>query len=138
MPTSTVEQSPSAPPVTRRWARAAVLFAAFVCAGCGLVYELALVALGSYLIGDTIGQASVVLSIMVFAMGIGALAAKPLQRRAEAAFAGVEIALALLGGLSVLLLYGAFAWLSLYTLALIVLAGVLGILIGAEIPLLMV
>ncbi|GAB3282520.1 polyamine aminopropyltransferase [Parasphingorhabdus pacifica] len=121
-----------------RLARVTVLLAVFVCAACGLVYELALVALGSYLVGDTVGQASIVLSLMVFAMGVGALAAKPLQRWAAAAFAAVEILLALLGGLSVLVLYAAFAWLSLYLPALIVTALVLGVLIGAEIPLLMV
>ncbi|MCI2422782.1 polyamine aminopropyltransferase [Saccharopolyspora sp. K220] len=121
-----------------RIARTAVLVAVFICAACGLVYELALVALGSYLIGDTVGQASIVLSLMVFAMGIGALAAKPLQRWAAPAFAGIELLLALLGGLSVLGLYAAFAWLSLYTPALIATALVLGVLIGAEIPLLMV
>lgn len=123
-----------------RWrlARAGVLLAVFVCAACGLVYELALVALGSYLIGDTVGQASIVLGVMVFAMGIGALAAKPFQSRAAAAFALVELVLALLGGLSVLGLYAAFAWLDLYGPALVGTAFVLGLLIGAEIPLLMV
>ncbi|MFY1699716.1 MULTISPECIES: polyamine aminopropyltransferase [unclassified Solwaraspora] len=121
-----------------RIARPAVLAAVFVCAACGLVYELALVALGSYLIGDTVGQASIVLGVMVFAMGVGALAAKPLQRYAVVAFAAVELVLALLGGLSVLLLYAAFAWLDLYAPALVVTAFVLGLLIGAEIPLLMV
>lgn len=122
----------------QRLARFGVLLAVFVCAACGLVYELALVALGSYLVGDTVGQASIVLSLMVFAMGLGALAAKPLQRRAAEAFAAVEIVLALLGGLSVLMLYAAFAWIGLYQQSLIVLALVLGTLIGAEIPLLMV
>ncbi|MBA8826628.1 spermidine synthase [Saccharopolyspora lacisalsi] len=121
-----------------RVSRTAVLVAVFICAACGLVYELALVALGSYLIGDTVGQASIVLSLMVFAMGVGALVAKPLQRWAAAAFAAVEILLALIGGLSVLGLYAAFAWLSLYMPALIATALVLGVLIGAEIPLLMV
>lgn len=123
-----------------RWrlARTAVLVAVFVCAACGLVYELALVSLGSYLIGDTVGQASIVLGVMVFAMGVGALAAKPLQSRAAAAFAAVELALALLGGLSVLGLYAAFAWLDLYGPALVGTAFALGLLIGAEIPLLMV
>lgn len=122
----------------QRGARALVLMTVFVCAACGLVYELALVALGSYLIGDTVGQASIVLSVMVFAMGLGALLAKPLQRHAAVAFALVEVALALLGGLSVLLLYAAFAWLNLYQPALVVMALVVGLLIGAEIPLLMV
>jgi spermidine synthase len=117
--------------------RAGLLFATFACAACGLVYELALVAQGSYLLGDSITQASVVLATMVFAMGIGSLAAKPLQRRALAGFAVVEAALALVGGLSVLGLHAAFTWLDLYWPALIAIALLVGALIGAEIPLLM-
>ena len=124
--------------MNRRWARRAVLAAVFVCAACGLVYELALVALGSYLIGDTVGQASIVLGVMVFAMGLGALATKPLQTRAAIAFGAVELALALLGGFSVLGLYAAFAWLDLYQPAMVAVAFIVGLLIGAEIPLLMV
>lgn len=120
-----------------RAARAGLLFATFVCAACGLVYELALVAQGSYLLGDSITQASVVLATMVFAMGVGSLAAKPLQRRAAISFAAVETALALCGGLSVLGLHAAFTWWELYWPGLIGTALVVGALIGAEIPLLM-
>ncbi|GAA1916902.1 polyamine aminopropyltransferase [Streptomyces sodiiphilus] len=118
-------------------ARFLLLLAVFICAACGLVYELALVALGSYLVGNTVLQTSIVLSVMVFAMGIGSLAAKPLQRRAAGAFALVEGALALIGGLSVLMLYAAFAWLNIYTVAMVAVAFCVGVLIGAEIPLLM-
>ncbi|MEE3849864.1 polyamine aminopropyltransferase [Gordonia sp. LSe1-13] len=121
-----------------RWSRAALLAVVFVCAACGLVYELALVSLGSFLIGNTATQASIVLSVMVFAMGVGSLAAKPLQSRPITSFAAIELGLALLGGLSVMGLYAAFAYLSLYTPALVAVAFVLGLLIGAEIPLLMV
>ncbi|XRQ16426.1 polyamine aminopropyltransferase [Actinomadura welshii] len=120
-----------------RAARALVLASVFTCAACGLVYELALVALGSYLIGNSVTQASIVLSVMVFAMGVGSLLAKPLRHRPVAAFAIVEGALALIGGLSVLALYAAFAWLSLYTPALVVVSFLVGALIGAELPLLM-
>jgi spermidine synthase len=123
--------------ISTRPARAFVLAAVFACAACGLVYELALVALGSYLVGNSITQASIVLSVMVFAMGVGSLAAKPFQRHAVAAFALVEGALALLGGLSVLGLYASFAWLDLYMPGLVVVAFLVGGLIGAEIPLLM-
>ncbi|ADD40577.1 polyamine aminopropyltransferase [Stackebrandtia nassauensis] len=119
-------------------ARTGLLATVFICAACGLVYELALVALGSYLIGNTAQQASIVLGLMVFAMGAGALAAKPLQKRAAAAFALIELLLALFGGLSVIALYAAFAWLHLYTVAMVGVALLLGVLIGAEIPLLMV
>ena len=119
-------------------ARAAVLVAVFVCAACGLVYELALVALGSYLIGDTVGQASIVLGVMVFAMGIGALAAKPLQPRAAAAFArdraGPGPARRPVGARPLRRLRVARP----YGPALVGIAFVLGLLIGAEIPLLMV
>ncbi len=101
-------------PLPPRIARFVVLFAVFVCAACGLVYELALVALGSYLLGDTITQASVVLAVMVFAMGVGSLASKQLTHRPAFWFAVVEGLLSLLGGLSVLILYAAFAWFSLY------------------------
>ena len=124
------------PQVGPRLARTIVLAAVFVCAACGLVYELALVALGSYLLGDTIAQTSIVLSVMICAMGVGSLAAKPLQRWPVTAFGAVEAGLALVGGLSVMGLYGAFAWLDLYQPALVVAAAVIGILIGAEIPIL--
>jgi spermidine synthase len=127
------------PPQARhtRVLRAGLLFATFASAACGLVYELALVAQGSYLLGDSITQTSVVLATMVFAMGIGSLAAKPLQHRPLASFAAIEATLALAGGLSVLGLHAAFTWLDLYWPALIAIALFIGALIGAEIPLLM-
>src|SRR5438445_13305282 len=96
-------------PVPAGAARGLVLAAVFVCAACGLVYELELVALASYLIGDSVTQASVVLSVMVFAMGLGSLAAKRLRPRAAAGFGAVEAALALIGGCSAVALYAAFA-----------------------------
>jgi spermidine synthase len=117
----------------------------FVCAACGLVYELELVALASYLIGDSVTQASVVLSVMVFAMGIGSLAAKRLRWHAAAGFATVEAVLALVGGCSAMALYAVFAWTgdwgglwadgSRWLLVAFSLA--IGLLIGAEVPLLM-
>ncbi|MGW2249382.1 fused MFS/spermidine synthase [Kitasatospora sp. NPDC001660] len=120
-----------------RLARLTVLLAAFVCAACGLVYELELVALGDYLLDDTVTQTSVVLSVMVFAMGLGSLLAKRLTRRPATAFALVECALALTGGLSVLALYSCWAWIGRYQAAMVGLTCLIGILIGAEIPLLM-
>ncbi|WP_067597944.1 polyamine aminopropyltransferase [Nocardiopsis listeri] len=135
----TAEPARTRLPVTPRLARFLVLLAVFICAACGLVYELALVAIGSYLLGDTITQASVVLSVMVFAMGVGSLLSKRYQARPALAFAVIEGLLSLVGGLSILLLYGSFAWLSAsaYQPTLVLLAFVIGMLIGVEIPLLM-
>jgi spermidine synthase len=123
--------------VGSRAARWLVLLAAFVCAACGLVYELELVALGSCLLGDSVTQVSVVLSVMVFAMGVGSLLAKRFTARPATAFAVVESVLAVVGGLSVPVLYSCFVWLGHYRVALVVVATLIGMLIGAEIPLLM-
>ncbi|MEB3966195.1 polyamine aminopropyltransferase, partial [Streptomyces kunmingensis] len=133
-------------PVKPGTGRALVLVCVFVCAACGLVYELELVALATYFIGDSVTQASVVLSVMVFAMGLGSLAAKRLRPRAAVGFGLVEAALALVGGCSAIALYAVFAWTGGRDGAwsdgsrwlLVAFALGIGILIGAEVPLLMV
>ncbi|HEY9332565.1 MAG TPA: polyamine aminopropyltransferase, partial [Streptomyces sp.] len=124
-------------PVRPRTGRYLVLATVFICAACGLVYELELVALASYLIGDSVTQASVVLSVMVFAMGIGSLLAKRLRGRAAVGFGLIEAALALVGGSSALVLYASFAWIGESRYALVAFSLAIGVLIGAEIPLLM-
>ncbi|MFJ8636820.1 polyamine aminopropyltransferase [Streptomyces sp. NPDC093568] len=132
-------------PVRPGTGRFLVLACVFVCAACGLVYELELVALASYLIGDSVTQASVVLSVMVFAMGIGSLAAKRLRPHAAAGFGAVEAVLALVGGCSALALYAAFAWTGGWggtgaggsRAILVAFSLTIGVLIGAEVPLLM-
>ncbi|GGW96292.1 polyamine aminopropyltransferase [Streptomyces chryseus] len=132
-----VPEAPAALPVRPRTGRFLVLGVVFVCAACGLVYELELVALASYLIGDSVTQASVVLSVMVFAMGIGSLLAKRLRCRAAVGFGLLEAALALVGGGSALVLYATFAWGGGARYALVGFSLTIGVLIGAEIPLLM-
>ncbi|MFD7168818.1 polyamine aminopropyltransferase [Streptomyces violascens] len=125
-------------PVRRpRSGRFLVLAVVFICAACGLVYELELVALASYLIGDSVTQASVVLSVMVFAMGVGSLLAKRLRCRAAVGFGLIEAALALVGGCSAMALYATFAWFGGSRYALVAFSLAIGMLIGAEIPLLM-
>ncbi|MFH8239879.1 polyamine aminopropyltransferase [Streptomyces sp. NPDC018321] len=137
--------APARLPVRPATGRFLVLAGVFVCAACGLVYELELVALASYLIGDSVTQASVVLSVMVFAMGLGSLAAKRLRRFAAAGFGAVEAALALVGGSSAMVLYAVFAWTGGWggmwadgpRFLLVAFSLVIGVLIGAEVPLLM-
>ncbi|MGW3451488.1 polyamine aminopropyltransferase [Streptomyces sp. NPDC001076] len=137
--------APAPLPVRPGTGRFLVLACVFVCAACGLVYELELVALASYLIGDSVTQASVVLSVMVFAMGVGSLAAKRLRWRAAAGFAAVEAALALVGGCSAMALYAVFAWTGGWgglwatgpRCLLVAFSLAIGLLIGAEVPLLM-
>ncbi|MFJ2721765.1 polyamine aminopropyltransferase [Streptomyces sp. NPDC087437] len=132
-------------PVRPGTGRFLVLAGVFVCAACGLVYELELVALASYLMGDSVTQASIVLSVMVFAMGIGSLAAKRLRRNAALAFGAIEATLALVGGCSAMALYAVFAWTGGWggmwadgpRCLLVAFSLAIGLLIGAEVPLLM-
>ncbi|MFI5796868.1 polyamine aminopropyltransferase [Streptomyces sp. NPDC051677] len=138
-------RGPARLPVRPDTGRLLVLACVFVCAACGLVYELELVALASYLMGDSVTQASVVLSVMVFAMGIGSLAAKRLRRFAAAGFAALEASLALVGGCSAMALYAVFAWTGDWgglwadgpRILLVAFSLAIGLLIGAEVPLLM-
>ncbi|MGW2046555.1 polyamine aminopropyltransferase [Streptomyces sp. NPDC001858] len=138
-------RGPAPLPVRPDTGRFLVLACVFVCAACGLVYELELVALASYLMGDSVTQASVVLSVMVFAMGIGSLAAKRLRRFAAAGFGALEATLALVGGCSAMALYAMFAWTGDWgglwaggsRLLLVAFSLAIGLLIGAEVPLLM-
>ncbi|MFP8960738.1 polyamine aminopropyltransferase [Streptomyces nanhaiensis] len=136
-PSEEPSQAPARLPVPAGVGRFLVLAAVFVCAACGLVYELELVALGSYLAGDSVTHTSVVLSVMVFAMGLGSLLAKRLRTRAAAGFGVVEALLALVGGGSAMALYAYFAWVGGSMAVLIGFSLVLGVLIGAEMPLLM-
>lgn len=132
-----VATAPARLPVGPGTGRFLVLGCVFVCAACGLVYELELVALASYLIGDSVTQASIVLSVMVFAMGVGSLLAKRLCYRAAAGFGFIEALLALIGGGSAMVLYASFAWFGEARLPLVVFSLAIGVLIGAEMPLLM-
>ncbi|GHD85549.1 polyamine aminopropyltransferase [Streptomyces naganishii] len=136
---------PARLPVRPGTGRFLVLAGVFVCAACGLVYELELVALASYLMGDSVTQASVVLSVMVFAMGVGSLLAKHLRRHAAVAFGAIEATLALVGGGSAMALYAVFAWTGGWggvwadgpRCLLVAFSLAIGLLIGAEVPLLM-
>ena len=124
-------------PVSERRARALLLFCVLTVAVCGFVYELVIIALGTYLFGNSIFQVSIVLASFVSSMGLGALLAKPMLGRAVEAFVAVEAAVALAGGSSAMLLYASFAWLDLYQPTMILVAALIGVLVGCEIPLLM-
>ncbi|MDB5212078.1 MAG: spermidine synthase [Myxococcaceae bacterium] len=107
-----------------------------VVAVCALVYELLCGTLASYLLGDAVLQFSLVLGTYLFAMGVGAWLSKSLEARAASRYVQTELALALVGGLSVpLLLAGVAAHVplrpALYTVVFLV-----GALVGVELPLL--
>jgi len=120
-----------------RRARPVLLGTVLLVATCGFVYELVIIALGTYLFGNSVFQVSIVLAAFVSSMGLGSLAAKPLLRRPAQAFVIVEAGVALIGGLSAMALYAAFAYLGIYEPVMLLTAATVGLLVGCEIPLLL-
>lgn len=101
----------------------------------GLTSEFILSTLASYFIGDVIIQWTIVLSIMLFAMGIGSHTSRLVTKRLLLTFLFIEFSLSLLISFSPLLVYAIaakseFIHILIYGLALLV-----GFCIGFEIPL---
>jgi spermidine synthase len=115
----------------------ALLLSVFVIASCGLVYELIAGALASYLLGDSVTQFSTVIGTYLFSMGIGSYLSRFVGRGLVAKFVRIELAVGLIGGSSAAALFLVFSYLASFKLVLYFFVGVIGILVGLEIPLLL-
>src|SRR5712672_429536 len=80
-----------------------------IIATCGLVYELLAGTLASYVLGDSVTQFSLIIGIYLSALGVGAWLSGFISKEVARAFIEVELAVALLGGLSAPLLFLSFA-----------------------------
>jgi spermidine synthase len=106
-------------------------------ATCGLVYELVAGAVSTYLLGDSVTQLSTVIGVHLSAMGVGAWLSKYVEERVAERFVDCQIAASFVGGLGGPILYLTFAESSHVRLVLYLLVASTGILVGAELPLLM-
>lgn len=106
-------------------------------AACGLIYELVAGALASYLLGDSVTQFSTIIGTYLFAMGIGSWLSRFVTRGVVTRFVVVELLVGVVGGLSSLVLFLAFAYTEAFRPTLYTLVVLIGILVGLEIPLLM-
>ena len=120
-------------------AQAAVLLTSItIVALCGIVYELLIGTVSSYLLGDSVYQFSLTIGFFMFAMGVGSYVSRwiPGPRLIEA-FVQVELALAFLGGICSIVLFLVFPFAPwLYKAAMFFFILSLGALVGLEIPLL--
>src|SRR5699024_12025827 len=105
---------------------------------CGIIFEILFGALGSYAFGDGGKQYALTIGFFLSGMGLGAYFSEYVRRRLLTAFVLVELGVALIGGVSVLLLFLITAYggpksgqifLVLVTLA-------VGVLTGMELPIL--
>lgn len=125
------------PPPVRQLPVTALYLNVFVVATCGLVYELLAGALGSYLLGDSVTQFSLVIGLYLSAMGVGAWLSRRIEKNLAAKFLEVELAVALVGGVAVPVLFLAFPQVEHFQLLLLSFVFAIGTLAGLEIPLLM-
>lgn len=117
--------------------RTLLFLTVFVIATCGLVYELIAGTVASYLLGDSVTQFSLVIGVYLFAMGMGSLASKYLERNLLTWFVRVEILVGFVGGISSTLLYLLFGVVEGFQTVLYLLVFITGALVGIELPLLM-
>ncbi len=108
-----------------------------IIATCGLVYELQAATLSSFVMGDSITQFSLIIGLYLTSMGVGAWLSRFLDRNLVRAFLEIELAVALIGGFSVPILYLLTTRLHLFVPMLYGIVFVVGTLVGLELPLLM-
>ncbi|MBX3157792.1 MAG: polyamine aminopropyltransferase [Deltaproteobacteria bacterium] len=116
---------------------AALYFNVFVVATCGLIYELLAGTLGSYLLGDSVTQFSLVIGLYLSAMGVGAWLSRRLDTQLARRFLEIELAVAVVGGLSAPILFVAFGHTDHFQVVLLAFVFAIGVLVGLELPLLM-
>ena len=116
--------------------RRLLLFVAAIIAGAGVAYELSLMLLGTVTIGSTERANAIVLGTAMFGMGVGATTGGRWAGRPVVSFIRVETVLAILGAGAAPFLYWTWARMDAFWGPLLGVAFVIGVCIGAEMPLL--
>ena len=117
--------------------RAILLGSILVVALCGIVYELIIGAVSSYLLGNSIYQFSITIGFFMFAMGIGSYLSQFIRTNLIEKFVIIEIILAIVGGICSISLFLTFPF-SPYMYRTVMMAFIItiGTLVGLEIPIL--
>lgn len=115
-----------------------ISFAVFIAGLCSIVYELLISTAATYFLGDSVKQFSITIGIYLFSMGIGAFFAQYNQNKPLRFFIIIEFLLAILGGLSIPLIYYLFVELDAAQTQWCIwgLIFLIGLLTGTEVPLL--
>lgn len=114
--------------------KAGVFFSALIVAIGGIIYELIIGTVASYLLGNSVLQFSLTIGLFLFSMGIGSILVTYIKTPPEEKFVLVESAIALIGGNTPLLLFFSFAYTDLFYVVFATIIIAIGILIGFEIP----
>jgi len=118
-------------------AQGVLLASILIVALCGIVYELIIGAVSSYLLGNSIYQFSITVGFFMFAMGIGSYLSQYIRNNLIQYFVVIEIILAIVGGICSISLFLIFPF-SPYMYRTVMMAFIItiGTLVGLEIPIL--
>ena len=101
----------------------------------GIVSEYTLSTLATYFLGDSVFQWTMIVSIMLFSMGLGSRFSKRLDDNLLQKFIGIEFLLSCIASNVTVIVYSSFAVYGDPTFTIYFLSIVVGMLIGMEIPL---
>lgn len=113
-----------------------LLASVLIIAICGILYELLISTISSYFQGSSILHFSIVIGLFLSFMGVGSFVSRYFKKDLLDWFIRFEILLGVIGGFSSLLLYVVYSLSPYFYLVAFVIIGLLGSLIGLEIPLL--
>jgi len=127
------------PPETSKWAIFALLFSVCLIATCAIIYELIIATVSSYLLGNSIYQFSITIGLFMSSMGFGSYLSRYFSRCLVSRFILIEIAIALIGGISSATLFNTYIFYesaTVYLVVMFILIASIGTLVGLEIPIL--
>lgn len=101
----------------------------------GIVTEYVLATLATYFLGDSIVQWTMILSVMLFAMGLGARFSRLIEKRLVLGIVSVELLLSLIVSYASVLVYACAGFTNYIGVLIYGLSLFTGLLIGMEIPL---
>jgi len=111
-----------------------LIYAAFIAGLCSIIYELLIATTAAYFLGDSVKYFSVTIGLYMAAMGLGSYVSQYIEKDLLRWFVIAELMLGLFGGLSVPLLYFAYALDEFFIPVYIALTVIIGFIIGLEIP----
>lgn len=111
-----------------------LMLTTLIISGCSMCYELIISAVSSYLLGNSTLQYSVTIGLYMAALGIGSYLSKYFQKKLFNVFVTIELSIGIVGGMSSILLFLANIYIQNYEVVMYIEILVIGILAGAEIP----
>lgn len=112
----------------------ALIYAAFIAGLCSIIYELLIATTVSYFLGDSVRYFSLTIGIYMASMGVGSFVSKYIETNLLRKFICAELALGLLGGMSIPALYFSYAISDIFIPIYVFFTMAIGFLIGLEIP----